>query len=158
MSLRFLASLPIALGLVAGSLASWVAHAEDSSPWEFSKPSGTVTELFQLYKQRFYGLQDAQQRLDASVDFSFGNGTYGFKAVPWGWVRVPEAVGGDTRRLGFHGDFKEAWAERVSSAIDVRAGMQIFGWGTADQINPTDIWNPRDNYDRPLLSVPPTPE
>jgi hypothetical protein len=133
------------------------AHADDGSSssdspssdsaWQFGKPAGRFNELFQVYGQRIEGLQDVQQRMDGELEFTLGNGTYGFKAVPWGWFRAPDAIGGQPQSIHFYGDFKEAWAERVGSWVDVRAGNQVFGWGTADQINPTDIWNPRDTYD-----------
>lgn len=137
------------IALLAGSIlaSAVIARADDSQEWQLTKPSGSVTELFQLYNQRIEGLPDYQQRLDATLELGLSNGTYAFKAVPWGWLRDPEAVGGNVQQAHVSGTLKEGWAERVSPYVDVRIGNQILAWGTADQINPTDIWNPRDYYD-----------
>jgi hypothetical protein len=142
-----LASFGLACALPLCGNASLARADETPSDWQFNKPSGKVTELFQLYGQRIQGLQDDQERLDAELEFSLSNSTYGFKAVPWGWVRAPQDIGGQQQQARAFGDLKEAWAERVGSVVDIRAGNQIFGWGTADQVNPTDVWNPRDMYD-----------
>jgi hypothetical protein len=48
----------------------------------------------------------------------------------------------ELRRPAFH--FKEAYLEWQDGPWQVRAGEQIFAWGTADGYNPTDNLNPRD--------------
>lgn len=133
--------------LLACHLLNYTAHAEDTTSWEFALPAGKIADRTDLSFQRFQLLPNYQNRIDAEVELSLGNGTYGFKVVPWVWLRNPDARGGLSRQGRVWGDFKEGWAERIGTYVDVRAGNQIFSWGTADQVNPTDIWNARDLYD-----------
>ena len=51
----------------------------------------------------------------------------------------------EMRRPIFH--FKEAYVEWSPGPWEIRAGEQIFAWGTADGFNPTDNLNPRDYLD-----------
>src|SRR5271170_5173163 len=83
-----------------------VARADDSSGWEFSRPAGKIDESFQLYTQRIQGLQDDQLRLDGELELALTNGPYGFKLVPWGWLRIPDAQGGNPQQARPYGDLK----------------------------------------------------
>src|SRR4051812_20738862 len=69
-SLRFMRSrwalvLAICIQLL---LSCTLAHADESSEWVFAKPTGRLTELFQLDHQRIEGLPDFQQRLDGELE------------------------------------------------------------------------------------------
>jgi hypothetical protein len=44
---------------------------------------------------------------------------------------------------------KEGWVEYTNPSWELRLGNQLISWGTTDQINPTDVWNPR-NYQDPF--------
>ncbi len=67
--------------------------------------------------------------------------------MPWAWVRTPDAIGGLEAKPRAYFELKEGWVDRVSALWDLRVGNQIITWGAADQINPTDQWNPRDMAD-----------
>ena len=76
---------------------------------------------------------------------------YNARVTPWIWLRMPNAVGGEPTHANAFFELKEGWVQRTSPGWDLRIGNQIFAWGAADQINPTDVWNPRDYYD-PFMS------
>ena len=40
-------------------------------------------------------------------------------------------------------ELKEAYIDYYSTLVDIRLGRQVIAWGTADEINPTDILNPQ---------------
>jgi hypothetical protein len=148
----------LAPSLLGCLLLSWMAlpaltlaHAEDTTSWEFAQPAGKIADRFESYFQRFQQLPNYQNRLDAELQLGLTDGTYAFKALPWVWLRSPDARGGVSRQTRVFGDLREGWAERIGAYVDIRAGNQIFAWGTADQVNPTDVWNARDLYD-PLVS------
>lgn len=130
-------------------LASNAGAAEGApvSNWDLARPAGKVSHAFSLFTERLNGLPTYQERLDLEVEETLTNNTFTLRATPWAWVRVPEAVGADRRSSRAYFEMKEGWAELATSALDVRVGNQIFAWGAADQINPTDVWNPRDLYD-----------
>ena len=131
---------------LTASLCAFPARG-DSSPWELATPSGKITENYDQYVQRIFGLQDYQQRLDAEVEETLTNSEFTLRATPWVWLRAPDDLGGNTSAARPYFELKEGWVERASPSWDLRAGNQIFAWGAADQINPTDVWNPRDLYD-----------
>lgn len=119
----------------------------DSSPWELSSPNGKLTENLDQYSQLISGIQNNQERFDAEVEETLTNSEFTLKATPWAWLRAPDDVGGNPSPARPYFELKEGWVERSSPDWDLRVGNQIFAWGAADQINPTDVWNPRDFYD-----------
>jgi hypothetical protein len=124
------------------------AHADDETPpWQFSGPTGRVGELLDLYPRKIKGYPDYQERVDAEIQENFGNMTWGSRVTPWIYVLAPYAEGGNPKDARVFFELKEGWVEHTSPLWDVRVGNQIVSWGAADQINPTDLWNPRDFYD-----------
>jgi hypothetical protein len=57
-----------------------------------------------------------------------------------GWFGYPDASSGDRTT----GTVREAYADMVLGAFEVRAGKRIIVWGRADAVNPTDNLTPRD--------------
>lgn len=139
------------VGKLLGILFLLTGSAALADPIEFQGVSGKLSSQSHLYSQRLRGWQSYQQRADAELEGSLSDGTHTLKFVPWLWWRMPEATGGAPRPNRFFFEAKEAWLERASANWELRIGNQILSWGAADQINPTDNWNPRDLYD-PLVA------
>jgi hypothetical protein len=59
--------------------------------------------------------------------------------------RLEAAAGTDPVGLGeVGGDVREAYLRARTSGLQIRAGRQIYAWGRADRLNPTDVIAPRD--------------
>ena len=130
-------------------LVSAPARAEESAspPWEFRTPTGKLTGNADAYTQPIIGQATNLYRWDGEFEQTLTNTEYSLRATPWVWVRAPDTIGGTSKSVRPYFEVKEGWIDRVSPNWDIRVGNQIFAWGTADQINPTDIWNPRDLFD-----------
>ncbi|HWY25793.1 MAG TPA: hypothetical protein VNX47_12790, partial [Nevskia sp.] len=73
----------------------------------------------------------------AGLTYPFGNAAIGFHGE--GWIEyLPR---GTAARVD--GRDREAYAQLSAGPFEVRAGWQIFPWGRADAINPTDNLSPR---------------
>ena len=120
------------------------AHAGDS---EFRGPHGTVSQSFDSFIQPLKSTPNIQERFEADCELQLTHQAWSARATPWGWLRAPDAVGGDFKKARGYFELKEGWLEYSSDAWDLRAGNQILAWGAADFLNPTDSWNPRDFYD-----------
>ena len=123
------------------------ASESESELWENSGPSGRLKQDFTAYTTRFRQTPNYQERIDAELEFNLTRGAFNSKLLPWGWAQIPHAVGGKQRQPRFFGEVKEGWVEWYSDDWEIRIGNQIVTWGTADRINPTDLFNPRDYYD-----------
>lgn len=140
--------LGAAVAVLVATTAPALAQEEDlASPWELTTPNGKVSQSFSLFTQKVRGMPGYQERVDFELEETLTNNTLTFRAIPWVYARIPEATAGDKRRARAFVELKEGWAELATSAVDLRVGNQIFAWGAADQVNPTDVWNPRDLYD-----------
>ncbi len=143
-------SLAIGFALLLGAfLKGEVSHAQAdaAAPFEFRPLTGSVSDSFSLFGKRLSGFPNQEDRLDLEVEELVTNSVFSFKAAPWVYSRFPDDEGGLSRRPRAFFEMKEGWAEYSSPSVDIRAGNQIFSWGAADQINPTDVLNPRDYYD-----------
>jgi hypothetical protein len=129
---------------LAASASTRLAHGDD---WELRPLSGSLSARGNFYAQPIDGFVNQEGRVDAELQESVTNGTWGARVTPWGWLRIPDAEGGLSRQVRPYGELKDAWVEYTSTFADVRVGNQVLSWGAADQLNPTDVWNPRDFYD-----------
>jgi hypothetical protein len=93
------------------------------------------------------GYSLVQGRLDAEIEETLTHGAWSFRLTPWADLRAPLPIAGEFRGVGVTGEVKEGWGEYADTGWDLRIGNQILSWGAADQINPTDVWNPRDFVD-----------
>ncbi|MBI3543689.1 MAG: hypothetical protein HY075_10495 [Deltaproteobacteria bacterium] len=124
---------------------------------EAKSPAGKLSNAFSSFSQGLRGYNSYQERFDGElqedVSLTFSEtAAINARVTPWAWWRLPEAIGAAPRSSLAQFELKEGWVERVGSTFDLRVGNQIVTWGAADQINPTDVWNPRDLYD-PLQST-----
>jgi len=70
---------------------------------------------------------------------TFGHGDTRFRLYGEGWTEVqPNATDSHT-----DGRLREAYAQLSLGSFELRGGWQIFAWGRADGINPTDNLTPR---------------
>ena len=115
--------------------------------WQLSRPTGKISQSANAFTTRLRGMPNYQQRVDLEVEETFTNETFSLRATPWAWARLPDARGALERKPRIFFEMKEGWAEYASPNFDLRIGNQIFAWGAADTINPTDVWNPRDYHD-----------
>lgn len=65
-------------------------------------------------------------------------GTFAYFAEGWA---AGDVHAGETRTTA---ELREAYVEARAGDIDLRVGRQIFAWGRADGINPTDRLSPKD--------------
>lgn len=135
-ALNFVSLILTALAFTPGALA-----------WEWQQPSLNISNSFQFYQQPLVGYQWVQELLEAESEWSVSHEVWTLKATPWAWTRLPFAVGGAKAWARPAFELKEAWLEWSHPWVDVRVGQQQISWGSADQINPTDTWNPLDQYD-----------
>jgi len=83
------------------------------------------------------GITSAQMWVRSSDAWMSGDA--GLKVYGEGWISRQDGGGGDAsdRRL------REAYGQLSYGPLELRAGWQMFPWGRADGINPTDNLTPR---------------
>lgn len=109
---------------------------------QFEGPHLKAQSQTSFYTHAVNGLPRAEERFSFEGEGMVRYEEYALKAVPWIYGAVPYAAGGASRQIHAFVDPKELWMERTSADFDVRLGYQIFSWGSADRINPTDVANP----------------
>jgi hypothetical protein len=124
-----------------------VLFSVDAMAWEFQSPHGKTSYNFSGFIQPLYNLHTLENRLDVEAEAGLNHEEWSARLTPWFWTRVLDYKEGTHRYTRPYFEIKEGWIEKISESVDFRLGNQIFAWGAADQINPTDVWNPRDYYD-----------
>lgn len=100
-----------------------------------------------VYLQPLRGYEGFASSAEAELGTTWKNDSFGIRIMPWAKVNFPDDRAVSNKRAVIFPDAKEAWVEYVADDWDFRAGLQQLAWGTADGINPTDLWNPWDMTD-----------
>jgi len=133
-----------------------VARAGGSAEWLEEHSKGVVETKVFGYLDEMDGPASDESRVDLRLRWELEvpvcEGWRVFVAPEVSWDSgelsagvLDERDAGGERRPIFH--FREAYVEWRDGGWQVRAGMQVFSWGTAEGLNPTDNLNPRDYLD-----------
>lgn len=135
---------------ISAILLSFAAQASDEKV-EWSKLGGKLNAFGSSFFVQSSDFPNQILRTDFELEqkanLSANDSNYQLKLVPWVWLNAPQPDSNQKKDFAFHGDAREAWIERTSPNFDLRIGNQIFSWGAADKINPTDVINSLDYTD-----------
>jgi hypothetical protein len=124
-----------------------ICHSLVAGAMEWKTPQFEVGQQTNAFTQPLNGYRSFESMTDLSANFGLSSDLFSFKLSPWTRTYVPLSVGGDAHEQRTYFEVKEGWLELAGDNADVRAGNQIISWGSADAVNPTDVWNASDLID-----------
>lgn len=165
----------VAVGFQSADGSTYVKTGEDSRQEikkKLSKQFGIIKGKFQSLDQRVASLEERVERASPwkwESELSIRNYSYferpaadqintrsilglnlGFEAKPQNWIAVKSHVklrNDLNDESYYHFRFGETYAHLMGEDLNVKFGNQIFSWGSASLINPTDNLNPVDYSD-----------
>jgi hypothetical protein len=110
-------------------------------------PAFEFEQKSDAFLQPLNGYDSFESITDVDLSAGCGGEVFSFKLDPWVRNYAPYSVGGDAQGDHAFFDLKEGWVEVATDNFDIRVGDQVLSWGSADGVNPTDVWNSSDLID-----------
>ncbi len=125
----------------------WFYPAQAAADQGWSRPQGSLKSEGHAYLQPLRGYPGFETVSDAELTELLSGDSWALKLNPWVRLRAPESRAGATQKARGWFEAQEAWLEYSPGDWDIRAGNQVFAWGAADTVNPSDTLNSWDYID-----------